>query len=66
MTELDMAKLRELAKELGYWPASTDEKSIERHRRHNASADFWLVGSHRFDHLRRQAERQRRRGETST
>jgi hypothetical protein len=66
MAELDMAKLRELAKELGYWPDSTDEGSVERHRRLNASADFWLARSHRFDHLRRQAERQRRRGETST
>lgn len=26
----DMAKLGELAKEFGYWPASTDEESVER------------------------------------
>jgi hypothetical protein len=30
MAELGMAKLRELAKDLGYWPASTDEESVER------------------------------------
>lgn len=65
MTELDMTKLRELAKELGYWPASTDEESVERHRRLNASADYWLARSHRFDHLRRRTELQRRRGEAS-
>jgi hypothetical protein len=42
MAELDMAKLRELAKELGYWPASTDEESVERHRELNAASDYWL------------------------
>jgi hypothetical protein len=26
MTELDLVRLRELAAELGYWPASTDEE----------------------------------------
>jgi hypothetical protein len=29
---LDMALLRERAAELGYWPATTDEADIERHR----------------------------------
>ena len=29
---LDMALLRELAEEFGYWPATTDEADIERHR----------------------------------
>jgi hypothetical protein len=29
MTELDVAKLGELAKDLGYWPASTDEESLK-------------------------------------
>ena len=32
MTELDLVRLRELAAELGYWPASTDDESIARHR----------------------------------
>jgi hypothetical protein len=56
---LGMAKLRELAAELGYWPATTDEADIERHRQHNASADYWLARRHRFDHLRRAAERRK-------
>jgi hypothetical protein len=32
MTELDLVRLRELAAELGYWPASTDEEHIARLR----------------------------------
>jgi hypothetical protein len=56
IAELDIAKLHALAKELGYWPASTNEESGERHRRLNASADYWLARSHRFDHPRRRAE----------
>jgi hypothetical protein len=50
---LDMASLRELAAELGYWLATTTPTDIERHREHNANADFWLARSHRFDHLKR-------------
>ena len=50
---LDMASLRELAAELGYWPATTTPTDIERHREHNANADFWLARSHRFDHLKK-------------
>jgi len=34
----DMALLRELAAELGFWPATTDEANIERHRRLHAAA----------------------------
>jgi len=34
---LDMALLRELAKEFGYWPAGTHEDDTERHRRDNAA-----------------------------
>jgi len=52
MTEPDMAKLRELAEELGFWPATTDPEDIERHRQNNAAADFWLARRHRFDHLK--------------
>lgn len=33
MAELDMARLRELADEFDYWPATTDEADIERHSR---------------------------------
>jgi len=50
---LDMALLRELAAELGYWPATTDPDDIERHREHTTNADFWLARSHRFDHLKK-------------
>ena len=50
---LDMALLRELAAELGYWPATTNPDDIERHREHDANADFWLARSHRFDHLKK-------------
>jgi hypothetical protein len=39
MAELDMEKLRELAAELGYWPATTDPEDIDRHRRLNAALD---------------------------
>ena len=49
----DMALLRELADELGFWPATTDEADIERHRAHNVNADSWLARSHRYDHLKR-------------
>jgi type II secretory pathway predicted ATPase ExeA len=35
MTELDLVRLRELAAELGFSPASTDEADIEAHRQHN-------------------------------
>ena len=50
---LDMALLRELAAELGFWPATTNPDDIERHREHNTNADFWLARSRRFDHLAR-------------
>ena len=40
-------------------PATTDEADIERHRRHNKNADYWLARFHRSDHLRRERERQR-------
>jgi hypothetical protein len=45
-----------LAAELGFWPATTDEADIERHRQHNKNADYWLARRHRFDHLRREHE----------
>jgi len=51
---LDTERLRKLAAELGFWPATTDEADIERHRQHNKNADYWLARSHRFDHLRRE------------
>jgi hypothetical protein len=54
---IDTERLRQLAAELGFWPATTDETDIERHRQHNKSADYWLARSHRFDHLRREHER---------
>ena len=36
MTELDLVKLRELAAELGYWPASTDDEHVARLRAQDA------------------------------
>ena len=39
MAELDWAKLRELAEELGFWPATTNPEDIERHRRLNKALD---------------------------
>jgi hypothetical protein len=36
---LDMRRLRELAVEFGFWPATTDPDNIERHRRQSAEAD---------------------------
>jgi hypothetical protein len=36
MTELDLVRLRELAAELGYWPASTDEDQVARLRTQDA------------------------------
>jgi hypothetical protein len=59
-----MALLRERAAELGYWPATTDEADIERHRQHNAAdkaryeaylREYGPGGPkrHRWDHLRK-------------
>ena len=45
-----MALLREPADEFGYWPATTDEADIERHRRLNAALDR-NYRPHRWDHL---------------
>jgi hypothetical protein len=36
MAELDMVRLRELAAELGYWPAYTDEEHVARLRAQDA------------------------------
>jgi len=58
---IDTERLRELAAELGFWPATTDEADIERHRQHNKNADYWLARGHRFDHLRREHELRRQR-----
>ncbi len=58
MAELDMARLRELATEFGFWPATSDPEDIEAHRQHNKNADYWLARRHRFDHLKRVRERE--------
>jgi hypothetical protein len=58
---MDTERLRELATELGFWPATTEEADIVRHRQHNKKADYWLARRHRFDHLRREHERRRQR-----
>ena len=39
MAELDWARLREFAEELGFWPATTNPEDIERHRRLNKALD---------------------------
>ena len=39
MAELDLVRLRELAAELGYWPASTDEERVTRLRAQDARYD---------------------------
>ena len=57
----DTERLRELAAELGFWPATTDEADIEHHRQHKKNKDYWLARGHRFDHLRREHERRRQR-----
>jgi hypothetical protein len=49
---IDTERLRELAAELGFWPATTEQADIERHRQHNKNADYWLARSYTFGHLR--------------
>ena len=51
---IDTERLRELAAELGFWPATTDEADIERHGRLNAALDR-NSHPHRSDHLKRAA-----------
>jgi len=58
---VDMQRLRELAAELAFWPATTNEADIEPHRQHNKNAHYWLARGHRFDHLRREHKRRRQR-----
>jgi hypothetical protein len=58
---IDTERLRQLAAELGFWPATTDEADIERHRQLNKNADYRLARGHRFDHLRREHEHRRQR-----
>jgi hypothetical protein len=36
---IDTERLRKLATELGFWPATTDEADIDRHRQHNKRPD---------------------------
>jgi hypothetical protein len=38
---IDSEGLRELAAELGFWPATIDGADIELHRQHNKNADYW-------------------------
>lgn len=52
--------MRELAQELGFWPASTNPEGIERHRRLNRALDA-APGldklAAKFAHLHEQAKR---------
>jgi hypothetical protein len=45
---LDMARLRELAKEFGFYPATTNPGDIERHRRLNAAVDAASAHGYRY------------------
>lgn len=60
---IDGERLPELAAELGFWPATTGEADIERHRQQKKNADYWLARRHRFDHLRHEHDH-RRQGQT--
>ena len=64
---LDMALLRDPAKEFGYCPASTHEADIERHRRDNVAdkdrheaylREYGPGGpkQHKWDHLRKEGQ----------
>lgn len=58
MADLDMNLLRQLAAELGYWPATTRPGDIERHRRLNEALDAAPdldKTAKKFAHLHRQA-----------
>jgi hypothetical protein len=70
VAELDMAKLRELAAELGFWPATTDPEDVERHRQQSAEADANYAAylreygpggykQHRWEHLNAAEPRRR-------
>lgn len=59
MAELDMALLRELAAEFGYWPATTRPEDVARHRRLNKALDAAPdldKTAKKFSHLHKQAE----------
>lgn len=60
MTQVDTKRLRELADELGYWPATTNPEDIERHRRLNAALDkapSLEKTAKKFAHLHRAANK---------
>lgn len=60
MADLDMKLLRQLAAELGYWPATTRPDDIERHRRLNEALDAAPdldKTAKKFAHLHRQVMR---------
>jgi hypothetical protein len=58
ISEQDRRLRAELAQELGFWPATTDPEVIEDHRRAKAIDEKRYTGTHRWDHLRIQAERE--------
>lgn len=65
---IDPVRLRELAAELGYWPATTGPGDIDRHRRLNMALDaaspFERVAK-KYSHLH-QAHRRRRLDDSSS
>lgn len=64
MAAIDWVKLRELAEELGYWPATTSPEDIERHRRLNKALDAAPdldKTAKKFAHLHKQARQKGRR-----
>ena len=60
MAEIDWVRMRELARELGFWPATTNPEDIERHRRLNKALDA-APGldklAAKFAHLHQQSKR---------
>ena len=60
MAEIDWARMRELAEELGFWPATTNPEDIERHQRLNKALDA-APGldklAAKFAHLHQQSKR---------
>jgi hypothetical protein len=44
MIQLDMAKLRAVAAELGYWPATTDDEHLDKLRADNER--FYRMNAH--------------------
>jgi hypothetical protein len=58
ISEQDKKLRAELAKELGFSPATLDPEDIARHRRAKAAFDSRYSGTRRWEHFRIRAERE--------